>query len=437
MITAVQRLRRSNLATASHLVIRAESLSKRYRIGPRERYLALRDVLARPFNGSVRWLKREAASAGPDSQQDGWIWALKDVSFEVKQGEAVGIIGRNGAGKSTLLKILARITRPSLGRAEVRGRMGSLLEVGTGFHPELTGRENIYLNGAILGMKKKEIGRKFDQIVAFAEVAKFIDTPVKHYSSGMHVRLAFAVAAHLEPEVLLVDEVLAVGDAAFQKKCLGKMREVGGAGRTVMLVSHQMNAIRKLCSHVVWLEAGRVKMFDSTTKVVSAYEAALSTVPVEGERTGEFGHLAARFLSWEIVDARSGQPNLLMTQGPVRVRLTVQVNERIHDGVHGIALWNGDHQLMWGWAIQDLDLAPGRHTFEYTLPGLPLKPGTYSWHVSLYRDGALVDEWYCVPELIIATLPLTHPLDEWSGVLNIPCGFRVLGESSSEPRLDL
>ena len=230
------------------LVIRAEGLGKKYLIGhaaERERYVALRDVLVRGTRNlwrDGRW--RRPRLVGGDTVEE--FWALKDVSFEVRRGEVLGIIGRNGAGKSTLLKILSRITEPSEGRVAIKGRVASLLEVGTGFHPELTGRENIYLNGAILGMTRAEIRRKFDEIVAFAEVEKFLDTPVKRYSSGMYVRLAFAVAAHLEPEILIVDEVLAVGDAEFQKKCLGKMSEVAGGGRTVLFVSHNMSAIRSL-----------------------------------------------------------------------------------------------------------------------------------------------------------------------------------------------
>ena len=411
----------------SAAVIRTEGLGKRYRLGQRQRYKALRDVLAEllsaPF-GMVNGRHRAgAASASRD-----FIWALRDVSFEVRQGDAVGVIGRNGSGKSTLLRILSRITEPTEGLANVRGRVGSLLEVGTGFHPELTGRENIYLNGSILGMSKHEVNAKLDAIVAFAEVEKFIDTPVKLYSTGMHVRLAFAVAAHVEPDILLVDEVLAVGDTAFQKKCLGKMGEVGRLGRTVMFVSHQMNTIRKLCTRVLWLEAGRVKMYDSTVKVVSAYEATFSGLRLDAPRTQNVTtRVPARFLGWEIVEPRGEQPNVLTTQGPVRVRLTIQVNERIRDGHHGIALWNSDHQLMWGWATDRLELSPGHHAFEYALPGLPLKPGAYTWKVSLYREGTLVDEWYCVPELTVATPPMTHPRDEWSGVLNLPCQFRVLG----------
>ncbi|RME47458.1 MAG: ABC transporter ATP-binding protein, partial [Chloroflexi bacterium] len=246
----------------SDIAIRVEHLSKRYRIGQLHRpHDTLRDSIADFGLRIADWLSRRAnpKSKIQNSKSDDTIWALRDVSFEVKRGEVVGIIGRNGAGKSTLLKILSRITEPTSGRAEIHGRVGSLLEVGTGFHPELTGRENIYLNGAILGMRKREIDRKFDEIVAFAEIEKFIDTPVKRYSSGMYVRLAFAVAAHLEPEILLVDEVLAVGDAAFQKKCLGKMGDVAKEGRTVLFVSHNMAAITSLCQRAIWLEEGKIK----------------------------------------------------------------------------------------------------------------------------------------------------------------------------------
>ena len=230
----------------SDIAIRVENLGKMYRIGrAQQRHDTLRDLIVDTAAHIKDWGKR-------GDKSDETIWALKDVSFEVRRGEVVGIIGRNGAGKSTLLKILSRITEPTTGRAEIHGRVGSLLEVGTGFHPELTGRENIYLNGAILGMRRFEIERRFDEIVAFSEIERFLDTPVKRYSSGMYVRLAFAVAAHLEPEILLVDEVLAVGDAAFQKKCLGKMGNVAETGRTVLFVSHNMAAVSNLCKRGAW-----------------------------------------------------------------------------------------------------------------------------------------------------------------------------------------
>ena len=255
----------------SDIAIRVENLSKQYRIGgPQAGYKTLRESLVgaarAPVRRAGRLLRGEAAT---DRQET--IWALKDVSFEVKHGEVLGIIGRNGAGKSTLLKILSRITAPTEGVVDLYGRVGSLLEVGTGFHPELTGRENVYLNGAILGMKRAEIDHKFDEIVAFAELEKFLDTPVKHYSSGMYVRLAFAVAAHLDPEILLVDEVLAVGDAAFQKKCLGKMGEVAEEGRTVLFVSHNMGAVAELCSRALLLRSGVVVATGSPNQTIGTY----------------------------------------------------------------------------------------------------------------------------------------------------------------------
>ena len=251
----------------SDVAIRTEGLGKRYRIGRHQRYRTLRDAISI----GTRDLLTRMHGRGRNPEDDSLIWALQDVSFEVPRGEVIGIIGSNGAGKSTLLKILSRVTDPTTGRAEVHGRVGSLLEVGAGFHPELTGRENIQLNGAILGMRRAEIHRKFDQIVEFAEVAKFIDTPVKFYSSGMYLRLAFAVAAHLEPDILLVDEVLAVGDAAFQKKCLGKMDDVARQERTVLLVSHNMAALSNLCRTTCRLDRGRIVDLGDSQTVIRRY----------------------------------------------------------------------------------------------------------------------------------------------------------------------
>jgi len=249
------------------IAIRVSGLGKQYQIGAAQKqYSTLRDALSGAATGLARSLRDQGGRAVRDT-----IWALKDVSFEVKRGEVLGIIGRNGAGKSTLLKILARITEPTCGEVDIYGRVGSLLEVGTGFHPELTGRENIYLNGAVLGMRRREIQSKFDAIVDFSGIEKFIDTPVKHYSSGMYMRLAFAVAAHLEPEILLVDEVLAVGDAEFQKKCLGKMGEVASEGRTVLFVSHNMDAVRRLCQGVVWFEGGLTRFRGPVLQTIGQY----------------------------------------------------------------------------------------------------------------------------------------------------------------------
>jgi lipopolysaccharide transport system ATP-binding protein len=286
----------------SDTVITVEGLGKKYRIRHQaegRRYVALRDVIAQkikaPFHFLRRSQKSEVRSQNPASGHSSLVtrhssedfWALKDVSFEVKQGEVLGIIGRNGAGKSTLLKILSRITEPTEGRARIKGRVASLLEVGTGFHPELTGRENIFLNGAILGMTRAEIKKKFDEIVAFAEVEKFLDTPVKRYSSGMYVRLAFAVAAHLEPEILIVDEVLAVGDAQFQKKCLGKMQDVSTKeGRTVLFVSHNMAAVKKLCGRGLLFAGGKIESAGPMEQVVERYLSS--------------GSQTERIISWEL-----------------------------------------------------------------------------------------------------------------------------------------
>jgi lipopolysaccharide transport system ATP-binding protein len=278
----------------SDIAIRVENLGKIYRLGQTVGYKTLRESLTNaitaPFR-RVRSIRRESSGTNPQpqatdhdqltsKQRTGYIWALKDISFEVKRGEAIGIIGRNGSGKSTLLKILSRITTPTEGYAEIHGRAGSLLEVGTGFHPELTGRENIYLNGAILGLKKAEIERKFDEIVAFSEIGQFLDTPVKRYSSGMYVRLAFAVAAHLEPDILLVDEVLAVGDTAFQKKCLGKMGDVTREGRTVLFISHNMAAVEELCPRAILLSNGRLVEDGLTRDVISNYLSSQSLVSI-------------------------------------------------------------------------------------------------------------------------------------------------------------
>ena len=275
-------------------VIRVENLGKRYIIGhqQQEKYTTLRDVLANTakgitqrFNPKSRLRQTQPPFQNPNLEE---FWALKDVSFEVKRGDRIGIIGRNGAGKSTLLKILSRITEPTEGRISIKGRVASLLEVGTGFHPELTGRENIYLNGAILGMSKVEIRRKFDEIVAFAEVERFLDTPVKRYSSGMYVRLAFAVAAHLEPEILVVDEVLSVGDAAFQKKCLGKMGSVAQEGRTILFVTHDMSAIRRLCNKAILLHQGKSVLQGKMDEVTLKY--LQSTSPLDERlKTSKYG----------------------------------------------------------------------------------------------------------------------------------------------------
>jgi lipopolysaccharide transport system ATP-binding protein len=337
-------------------VITVENLSKSYLVGHKsagqgyKRYTALRDVIGHEVHNfarnTINLIRGRQVVPGDQVEE---FWALKDVSFEVKRGEVLGIIGRNGAGKSTLLKILSRITEPTRGRVTLRGRVASLLEVGTGFHPELTGRENIYLNGAILGMTRAEIRRKFDEIVAFAEVERFLDTPVKRYSSGMYVRLAFAVAAHLEPEIMVVDEVLAVGDAEFQKKCLGKMQGVASSeGRTVLFVSHNMAAVQQLCHHALWLDHSGARKIGSAAKVVSAYagsarEAARTADLSNGRLTGD-GHV--RLLSYEVTDAdgRSNPPP--GTNEDVLIHVRVDAREKIAKPAYGISIVNERGVLM-------------------------------------------------------------------------------------------
>jgi ABC-type polysaccharide/polyol phosphate transport system ATPase subunit len=356
----------------------------------------------------------------------------------------LGLIGRNGAGKTTLLKILSRITKPTRGWAEIYGRLGSLLEIGTGFHPELSGRDNIYLSGAILGMSKREIARKFDEIVAFAEIEKFLDTQVKHYSSGMYVRLAFAVAAHLEPEILLVDEVLAVGDIKFQKKCLGKMGDVAKTGRTVVLVSHQMNQIRRLCERAVWMDNGTMRRDGATSEVLAAYEEAMLGGEAATESTSNGTRrksLGAQFLRWSIEGEPQGQQHILRTMGKFRVVFEVEVHRSIRNGEHGIALYNAERQLMWGWAVPNLNLNAGTHRLIHEFPTLPLRPGNYQWQVNLWDENEQFDTWDGNPEMRIETEEYQHYQDEWNGFLNIPATFSHYAGSApaqahdSKPRL--
>jgi lipopolysaccharide transport system ATP-binding protein len=371
----------------SEVAIAVEGLGKRYRIGAsRAPYRTLRetiiDAAASPVRRVAAVLRGEAAST-----RSSYIWALKDVSFEVRQGEAVGIIGRNGAGKSTLLKVLSRITKPTEGRAKVSGRVGSLLEVGTGFHPELTGRENIYLNGAILGMRRAEILRKFDEIVAFSEIEEFLDTPVKHYSSGMYVRLAFAVAAHLEPEILVVDEVLAVGDASFQKKCLGKMGDVSRGGRTVLFVSHNMSAVATLCNRCLLIHKGNLSRDGTPSEVTSYYQTEL--YPLAEDVTDlrnleRYGSGRARFTSLRLqpLDRNGAVQGRLVSGGDLRVELNIVAHTPIRGANVAFTVYDG-----MGYRLIDvntalhselLDLETGHETrVEFTLHELLLKPATY------------------------------------------------------------
>jgi len=387
------------------IAIRVDKLGKMYRIGrAQQRHDTLRDVI-----GSWRlevgdWVKRlrhSTSNLQPPTSND-TIWALRDVSFEVRRGEVVGIIGRNGAGKSTLLKILSRITEPTTGRAEIHGRVGSLLEVGTGFHPELTGRENIYLNGAILGMKKTEIDRQFDEIVAFAEIAQFLDTPVKRYSSGMYVRLAFAVAAHLEPEILLVDEVLAVGDAAFQKKCLGKMGDVAQEGRTILLVSHNMAAISGLSQRVATLDQGSLVIFADPASAIGKYLrlSESTSTPLLSDLHNRRGEGPIRFTSFHcegpdgtvVTHLVSGQYTKLVLGFSVSPDvnpenlLSVVVAIAVYDSA-GYKLTNLSNHY-----FQPFEMSPSSGQFMCEIERLPLRSGQYVLELYCQANG-LVSDW--------------------------------------------
>ncbi len=377
--------------------IKVENLGKRYRISASRgaSYATLRETIAGAMRSPARLFARaERASA------DEMLWALRDVSFEVVPGEIVGIIGHNGAGKSTLLKILARITEPTEGGARICGRIGSLLEVGTGFHAELTGRENVFLNGAILGMRKREITRRFDEIVAFAEVEKFIDTPVKRYSSGMYMRLAFAVAAHLETEILVVDEVLAVGDARFQKKCLGKMGEIARDGRVVLFVSHNMAAIENLCVRGLVLEDGRMKFSGTQHEAITHYLTGAETTDQTSlrERTDRTGSGEVRLVAVEARDALDGRRLDLVSSGQdVDIYLHYEAAQGFThtDVIAGLIVTTPfdvpvflQHNRLTrdAWAT-----LPPRGAFVCRIKRLPLPPSTYRIGCSLMRDGEYLD----------------------------------------------
>ncbi len=401
----------------SDIAVRVENLGKMYCIGrAQQRHDTLRDAIAAGL-GSLR--------PGSTSHEE-TIWALKDVSFEVRRGEVLGVIGRNGAGKSTLLKILSRITEPTTGRAEIHGRVGSLLEVGTGFHPELTGRENIYLNGAILGMRRTEIARGFDEIVAFAEIDKFLDTPVKHYSSGMYVRLAFAVAAHLDPEILLVDEVLAVGDARFQERCLGKMGQVAQAGRTVLFVSHNLASIQTLCPRVILLQGGCASDDGGADQVIANYlgqmhSKSLQPLAVRGDRGGSG---EARIVSASVASRDSGQA-ALRTGCPVsfrfeadRSRPGMSIQFTIYNA-YGRAVANFNSALR---GSEDITLELVTSHFECHLDELNLAPGSYRVNVALLADRIMLDHveaalMFEVSPGVVRGRPINSPLGGGDAIL--------------------
>jgi lipopolysaccharide transport system ATP-binding protein len=406
-------------------VISVEHLSKAYRLGQIGTGTFTHDLnawwakLRRKPDPLLRIGEKD--HGGRDGRE---IWALRDVSFKVEQGEVLGIIGRNGAGKSTLLKILSRVTAPSSGKIKIKGRVASLLEVGTGFHPELTGRENIYLNGAIMGMSRREIDRKFDEIVDFSEVERFIGTPVKRYSNGMYVRLAFAVAAHLEPEILIVDEVLAVGDAAFQKKCLGKMGDVSGQGRTVLFVSHNMGQVRLICRQGVMLQDGKINFSGPINAVISDYQRSLA----DSKNLETSGHANfTGFTSWKIYEtSRVEGGHEIFSQDPFRLEIELRLENPVYNGYLTILLNSDDGQKAGGWKINGVRFESGTHKIICRIPFLPVRPGVYSWHVSLWDGGKKIDVATLFPALVVSTEDYRGSQDEAGALLNIPCDIEFV-----------
>ena len=367
-----------------NVAVRSEGLGKKYSLGGAQNEIRLREVLKRKFQG-LTGLKAKGSASAEISE----FWALRDVNFEIQHGEVVGILGRNGAGKSTLLKILSRITEPSEGRAVVHGRVASLLEVGTGFHPELTGRENVFLNGAILGMGREEIRRKFDEIVAFAEIERFLDTPVKRYSSGMYMRLAFAVAAHLDPEILIVDEVLAVGDVEFQRKCLGKMQGVSNEGRTVLFVTHNMAVVERLCSRALLFESGRLAMDGTARQVLSAYLASADTEVLSCEPESDPSRVAeVRRIT--LCDSAGSPIREVTSADTLCLRIELLVRERRPDLEVAFTLHDELQNAVFASTPADNGLKQpvdaGQHEFLVTFPGPILLPRHYSITVSLYSN---------------------------------------------------
>jgi len=410
----------------SDIAIRVENLGKRYRIGQRrERYGTLRDTLMQALRAPLRAWRDRGHRKGKAE-----IWALQDVSFDVHRGDVLAVIGRNGAGKSTLLKILSRVARPTVGRAWIHGRVGSLLEVGTGFHPELTGRENIYLNGAILGMTKTEIDRKFDEIVAFAELEKFLDTPVKHYSSGMYMRLAFAVAAHLEPDILLVDEVLAVGDAAFQKKCLGKMGEVAKEGRTVLFVSHNMATIQRLCHSALLLDSGRMTACGTVSDVIQLYLKEGAT-PVQRWERSLLPTSDIYFQRIYLTDDTGEMLDHVTTASQLRIVMEYVVQRRCRNLQVSVDLLDSNGDLIFASNPQDVGVdspeQAGRYCAVVCLPPQILLPKLYGIRTNLWVpwDGMLdtVDSLrFSVQEM--ASLSNIIPEGK-PGQIVIPCNWLI------------
>jgi len=439
----------------SDIPIHVEHLGKKYVLshlarGGYKKYTALRDVLTEAALAPFRRLKRRTGDAPANGLPDGArsreeFWALRDVSFEIKRGESVGIIGRNGAGKSTLLKLLSRITAPTTGRIELDGKVASLLEVGTGFHPELTGRENIYLNGAILGMKRAEIKGKFDEIVAFAEVEKFLDTPVKHYSSGMYVRLAFAVAAHLEPDVLIVDEVLAVGDAEFQKKCLGKMKSASeNDGRTVLFVSHNMQAIRQMCQRVIFLKKGEIAYNGNPHDAISAYlgqgaeSESHETIDLDSYPRS-FEPDGCRIRQLRFLNEKEHPIHRISIKQTLSVEASFTLKKPMSQFDASMAVVHAEGLRVFSEVYSDShplrELKPGEYVLRFHIPMRFFKLESYFLSVTLVDGGRCVDgvDGLLMPEIIDENMNLHTETNRW-GVLRVPVVWDAMKSAAASSR---
>ncbi len=406
----------------------AEGLSKEYRLGEHQDHTMLREAVMSAFR---RLLRRDR----PEPERR--IWALRDVSFDVQPEERVGIIGRNGAGKTTLLKLLSRITRPTRGTVRMRGRIASLVEVGTGFHQELTGRENIYLNGSILGLRRTEIRQRFDAIVAFAGVEPFVDTPIKRYSTGMRLRLGFAVAAHLSPDILLVDEVLAVGDAEFQKKCIAALGDVRAGGRTVLFVSHNLEAVEQLCPRCLWIDGGQIRQDGPTRQVIAAYLATISDAG-QGSldlRTdeGRSGTGEVRYTGLEYLGPDGRPADLIECGAPVTLRLSYDARERVNNVHFGVMFYSDlgtlvAHVNTWSSGIQPPPIGPGAGWLDLSLDGLHLMPGRYYLSLWIERHGenASVDLLEHRLTLIVYSRAdaMQRTLPRRAGLVHLPCVWR-------------
>jgi lipopolysaccharide transport system ATP-binding protein len=416
-------------------VIRVEGLSKMYKLGETNTGTLSHDL--------KRWWSKVSKNEDPYEKlaevndrsaksSTGYVWSLKDINFSVERGEVFGIIGRNGAGKSTLLKLLSKITKPTKGSIKLGGRVASLLEVGTGFHPDLSGRENVFLNGAILGMRKQEIKSKFDEIVHFSGIERYIDTPVKRYSSGMFVRLAFAVAAHLEPEILIIDEVLAVGDAEFQQKCLGKIRDVSlNEGRTILFVSHNVAAVKRLCSRAMLLEKGETKKIDKVEKVLEAYQESENDVE-QGVRNKLPESTAGCFLDWHIDGQVTTDRHSCYTRESFTITFRFQANTVIRNGEFHLLIRYNDDSILFHASSMDFSgkhftLQPGIHRLSFNL-ALPVAHGKYDVEVGLFSAEKWVDHWITSTKLkVLETFEAHSSDDPFRGVLNLKTSFILDG----------